>query len=124
VEDPVTSPNVSQPRQPPEGLPPLPPLPRLAAPACAGRPVFAEDPTSPAVLADCRAACAGCPDTQPCLDTALRTHPLYDRGIRAGTTRIQRRTLRAEAGIAFAALTGGDVLAATTGTTALRSKVA
>lgn len=109
---------------PDAGLPPLPPLPRLTAPACVGRPVFAEDPTGPAVLADCRAVCEVCPDAAAWLAVALRTHPLYDRGIRAGTTRVQRRTLRVDAGIIFAPLTGGDVMAATTGTRALRPKVA
>jgi len=114
----------ARPRQVRPGLPPLPPLPRLTAPACAGRLVFADDPSSRAVLADCRAVCAGCPDSQVCLDVALLTHPLYDRGIRAGTTRSQRRALRAEAAIVFAPLTGGDVLAATIGVLALRPKIA
>jgi len=120
----MTCPATSRPRQTRQGLPPLPPLPRLTAPACAGVLVFAEDPTSQAVLADCRTVCAGCPDAQACLDVALLTHPLYDRGIRAGTTRIQRHALRAEAGLVFARLTGGDVLAATIGVLALRPKVA
>jgi len=49
----------ARPRQVRSGLPPLPPLPRLAGPACAGQLVFAEDPSSRAVLADCRAVCLG-----------------------------------------------------------------
>ena len=43
-----------------------------------------------------KALCASCPVRQECLEAALRLHPQEDWGIWGGTSRDERRQLRAE----------------------------
>jgi WhiB family redox-sensing transcriptional regulator len=45
-------------------------------------------------LAAAKRLCARCPVRQPCLEDALAAPALYDDGIRAGTTALDRRKLR------------------------------
>jgi len=88
---------------PPTGtpLPPLPPVPAMPDAACRGLPAFVDDVTGPADVALRRRLCARCPERQPCLDVALRTHPRFDAGVWGGTTPRERSTLRAARGITF-----------------------